>query len=130
MPFQKGHKLGFHSENQPIKNGRPKGRRNTKTIINEFLNSEAPESILKKFKKFTNKTRIDELMIVNLIIRSLGGDMRAQRIFSQLSGDMTEEQQSNQTNVLNIFNTLPIKIQNNIKKTYNSKNPTIDVTGK
>ena len=102
--------------------GRPNGSKNTKTIIAEFLDGEIPKALIdhekfKPIKYITNSKHIDHILIANLIIRQLSGNMKAAEILYKLNGDLGAAPVTQTINQqLNIFNALPEKAQTQIDK--------------
>lgn len=86
----------FSSENQPEKNGRPKGSLSTKTILDRFLNSEMEQ--LNPFTKELEKMTVQELMSLVQIKKALEGDLQAfKEITDRYEGPVTKIIQSSGT---------------------------------
>lgn len=102
----------FSSENQPEKNGRKKGGKNTKTILNKFLNSEMDQ--LNPFTKEMEKMSVQELMSLVQIKKALDGDLQAYK-------ELTDRYEGPVTKIIETTGSVEIK-EFDITKLYDAEN--------
>jgi len=102
----------FSTENQPEKNGRPKGVLNTKTILNRFLNSELEQ--MNPFTKELEKMSVQELMSLVQIKKALEGDLQAFK-------EITDRYEGPVSKIIESTGTMQIK-EFDITKLYDAEN--------
>ena len=102
----------FSTENQPEKNGRPKGSKNTKTILDRFLNAEKEQ--LNPFTKELEQMTIQELMALVQIKKALDGDLQAFK-------EITDRYEGPVTKIIESTGTVQIK-EFDITKLYDAEN--------
>ena len=86
----------FSKENQPKKNGRPKGSLNSKTILNKFLDCDITQQ--NPFTKKQEKIIVKELLNLVLIKKAIEGDLNSYKeVMDRVEGKIADQKEINFT---------------------------------